>query len=111
MFFEDLTKIYRKQIAALGKLGCTYLQLDDTSLAMLNDPKRRAILGDGAERQHERYIKLFNAAIADKPAGMTICTHLCRGNYKSGWMAEGSYEHVAEAMFSAIRGRRIFPGI
>ena len=52
------------------------------------------------KRQHERYIKLFNAAIAEKPAGMTICTHLCRGNYKSGWMAEGSYEHVAEAMFS-----------
>jgi 5-methyltetrahydropteroyltriglutamate--homocysteine methyltransferase len=102
LFFEDLIKVYRQQIAAFAKLGCRYLQLDDTSLAFLNDPKRRAMLGDGAETQHERYIKLFNAAIAEKPAGMTICTHLCRGNYKSGWMAEGSYEHVAEAMFSRL---------
>ena len=49
LFFEDLIKVYRQQIAAFGKLGCTYLQLDDTSLAFLNDPKRRAMLGDGAE--------------------------------------------------------------
>jgi 5-methyltetrahydropteroyltriglutamate--homocysteine methyltransferase len=102
VFFDDLTRVYREQIAALGKLGCSYLQLDDTSLAFLNDPNRRAQLGEGAETQHERYIKLFNAAIADKPAGMTVCTHLCRGNYKSGWMAEGSYEHVADAMFNQL---------
>jgi 5-methyltetrahydropteroyltriglutamate--homocysteine methyltransferase len=59
-------------------------------------------LGEGAETQHLRYIKLFNAAIANKPAGMTICTHLCRGNFKSGWMAEGSYEHVADALFNQL---------
>ncbi len=102
MFFADLAAVYRKQIAGLAALGCTYLQLDDTSLAFLNDPARRAALGEGAETQHLRYIELFNDAVAEKPADMAICTHLCRGNYKSGWMAEGSYEHVAEALFSEL---------
>ncbi|MET0278253.1 MAG: 5-methyltetrahydropteroyltriglutamate--homocysteine S-methyltransferase [Pseudorhodoplanes sp.] len=101
-FYSDLVGIYRQQIAGLAALGCTYLQLDDTSLAFLNDPARRAMLGEGAETQHLRYIKLFNDSVAERPADMAICTHLCRGNYKSGWMAEGSYEHVAEALFSEL---------
>ncbi len=102
LFYSDLAAIYRQQIAGLAALGCTYLQLDDTSLAFLNDPARRAALGVGADTQHLRYIKLFNDSVAEKPAGMAICTHLCRGNYKSGWMAEGSYEHVSEALFSEL---------
>ena len=102
MFFADLVQIYRKQIAGLAALGCSYLQMDDTSLAFLNDPARRAALGEGAQTQHLRYIRLFNDAVAQKPENMAICTHLCRGNYKSGWMAEGSYEHVAEALFSEL---------
>ena len=101
-YFDDLARVYSAQIAGLGKLGCTYLQLDDTSLAFLNDPNRRALLGEGAETQHLRYIALFNASIAGRPPGMTICTHLCRGNFKSGWMAEGSYEHVADALFNQL---------
>ncbi len=60
------------------------------------------MLGEGAETQHLRYIKLFNDCVADRPSDMAICTHLCRGNYKSGWMAEGSYDHVAEALFSEL---------
>jgi 5-methyltetrahydropteroyltriglutamate--homocysteine methyltransferase len=102
LFYSDLAAVYRRQIAGLASLGCSYLQLDDTSLALLNDPARRAALGEGAETQHLRYIRLFNDSVAQKPADMTICTHLCRGNYKSGWMAEGSYEHVAEALFSEL---------
>jgi 5-methyltetrahydropteroyltriglutamate--homocysteine methyltransferase len=102
LFFHDLVAIYRQEIAGLAALGCSYLQLDDTSLAFLNDPKRRAMLGDGAETQHLRYIKLFNDAVKDRPTDMAICTHSCRGNYKSGWMAEGSYDHVAEALFSEL---------
>jgi 5-methyltetrahydropteroyltriglutamate--homocysteine methyltransferase len=102
LFYSDLAAIYRKQIAGLAALGCTYLQLDDTSLAFLNDPARRAALGEGASTQHLRYIRLFNDSVAERPADMAICTHLCRGNYKSGWMAEGSYEHVAEALFSEL---------
>jgi 5-methyltetrahydropteroyltriglutamate--homocysteine methyltransferase len=101
-YFDDLARLYSEQIAGLAKLGCTYLQIDDTSLAFLNDPKRRAILGEGADTQHLRYIKLFNAALANRPSGMTVCTHLCRGNFKSGWMAEGSYEHVADALFNQL---------
>ncbi len=102
LFYADLAAVYARQIDGLAKLGCTYLQLDDTSLAFLNDPKRRAMLGNDADKQHLRYIKLFNDATANRPADMAICTHLCRGNYKSGWMASGSYEHVAEALFTQL---------
>ena len=101
-FFHDLAAVYRDQIAALARLGCTYLQLDDTSLAFLNDPSRRAALGEEAETIHLRYIDLVNAALAGKPADMTVTTHLCRGNYRSAWLAEGSYEHVADAMFGRL---------
>ena len=101
-YFADLAQVYIREIAELARLGCTYLQMDDTSLAMLNDPARRAAIGEGADTDHLRYIKLFNTVLAAKPAGMTICTHLCRGNFRSAWLAEGSYEHVAEAMFGEL---------
>ena len=101
-FFQDLARIYAQEIAALAKLGCSYLQLDDTSLAFLNDPRRRAAIGEGAEKMHVRYIELFNASIANRPAGMSVCTHLCRGNFRSAWLAEGSYEHVADALFNRL---------
>jgi 5-methyltetrahydropteroyltriglutamate--homocysteine methyltransferase len=105
-FWHDLAEVYAQEIAALHALGCTYLQLDDTSLAYLNDPAQRAYIssvgGDG-ERQHLTNIRLINQALADKPAGMTICTHLCRGNFRSSWMAEGGYDHVAEALFGELK--------
>jgi 5-methyltetrahydropteroyltriglutamate--homocysteine methyltransferase len=104
-FWRDLEQAYADQIEALGALGCTYLQLDDTSLAYLNDPAQRAYVnqigGDG-EHQHEMYIRHINAALAKKPAGMRVCTHMCRGNFKSSWVATGSYEHVAEALFNDL---------
>jgi 5-methyltetrahydropteroyltriglutamate--homocysteine methyltransferase len=101
-YFADLAQVYIAEIANLAALGCSYLQMDDTSLAMLNDPARRAAIGAGADTDHLRYIALFNRVLAAKPPGMTICTHLCRGNFRSAWLAEGSYEHVAEAMFSQL---------
>jgi 5-methyltetrahydropteroyltriglutamate--homocysteine methyltransferase len=101
-YFDDLAQVYVAEIAALAQHGCIYLQMDDTSLAMLNDPARRAAIGEGADTDHLRYIQLFNTVLAAKPAGMTICTHLCRGNFRSAWLAEGSYDHVAEAMFSEL---------
>jgi 5-methyltetrahydropteroyltriglutamate--homocysteine methyltransferase len=101
-YFADLAEVYIKEIVALAGLGCSYLQMDDTSLAMLNDPARRAAIGEGADTDHLRYIALFNRVLGAKPPGMTICTHLCRGNFRSAWLAEGSYEHVAEAMFSQL---------
>jgi 5-methyltetrahydropteroyltriglutamate--homocysteine methyltransferase len=92
------------EIAAMGELGCTYLQLDDTSLAYLNDPNQRELvgrMGGDPDKQHLRNIKQMNAALAGKPDG-TITTHLCRGNFRSSWVAEGGYEFVAEALFTEL---------
>jgi 5-methyltetrahydropteroyltriglutamate--homocysteine methyltransferase len=104
-FWHDLGQVYADEIAALGKLGCSYLQLDDTSLAYLNDPAQREYVnklgGDGAQ-QHLVYIELINAALAKKPAGMIVCTHMCRGNFRSSWVASGGYDHVAEALFGEL---------
>ncbi|HKS89776.1 MAG TPA: 5-methyltetrahydropteroyltriglutamate--homocysteine S-methyltransferase [Stellaceae bacterium] len=104
-FWHDLAAVYRQQIAGLAALGCTYLQLDDTSLAYLNDPAQReyvtSIGGDGAT-QHLTNIRLINQALAGRPAGLTVCTHMCRGNFRSSWMAEGGYDHVAEALFGEL---------
>jgi 5-methyltetrahydropteroyltriglutamate--homocysteine methyltransferase len=104
-FWHDLAQVYADEIAALAKLGCTYLQLDDISLAYLNDPAQREMvnkLGEDGEHAHIRHIRTLNAAIARKPAGMSICTHLCRGNYRSSWAASGGYDHVAEALFGDL---------
>jgi methionine synthase II (cobalamin-independent) len=104
-FWRDLEQVYADQIEALGTLGCTYLQLDDTSLAYLNDPSQREYikgLGGDGDQQHVTYIRHINAALAKKPATMRVCTHMCRGNFKSSWVATGSYEHVADALFNQL---------
>src|SRR5438093_346172 len=82
-----------------------YLQFDDTSLAYMNDPYQReyiASIGGDAERQHVEYIHHINEALADRPQGMNVTTHMCRGNFRSSWAAEGSYDFVAEALFSEL---------
>ncbi|GAA3552758.1 5-methyltetrahydropteroyltriglutamate--homocysteine S-methyltransferase [Amycolatopsis ultiminotia] len=104
-FYADLAVAYADQLRAMGELGCTYLQLDDTSLAYLNDPKQRemvAELGGDPDTLHLRNIAQINAALAGKPDGMTVTTHLCRGNFRSSWVAEGGYEFVAEALFGQL---------
>ena len=104
-FWSDLTAAYREEVRRLGELGCTYLQLDDTSLSYLNDPNQRAFIagkGGDPDRQHLEYIGHFNEAIAGRPAGMTITTHTCRGNFRSSWVAEGGYDFVAEALFNEL---------
>ncbi len=104
-FWSDLSAAYRDEVAALGDLGCTYLQFDDTSLAYLNDPSQREFIasqGGDPEHQHEIYIKTINDAIAAKPESMSITTHMCRGNFRSSWAAEGSYDFVAEALFGGL---------
>ncbi len=104
-FWADLSAAYAAQVAAVAELGCTYLQLDDTSLAYLNDPAQRAELsarGDDAEHQHLRYIRQINAAIADRPSSLRVTTHMCRGNFRSSWAASGGYDFVAEALFSEL---------
>jgi 5-methyltetrahydropteroyltriglutamate--homocysteine methyltransferase len=104
-FWADLSAAYARQVGGIADLGCTYLQLDDTSLAYLNDPAQRAEVaaqGRDAEHQHERYISQINAALAGRPEGMRVTTHLCRGNFRSSWVAEGGYDFVAEALFSGL---------
>ncbi|MGH3387999.1 MAG: 5-methyltetrahydropteroyltriglutamate--homocysteine S-methyltransferase [Actinomadura sp.] len=104
-FWTDLAAAYADEVARLSELGCTYLQFDDTSLAYLNDPAQRAMVtewGDDAEHLHLRYIKQINDALANKPAGMAVTTHMCRGNFQSSWTAEGGYDFVAEALFSEL---------
>jgi 5-methyltetrahydropteroyltriglutamate--homocysteine methyltransferase len=104
-FWDDLSAAYAEQIRRLGELGCRYLQLDDTSLAYLNDPRQRelvASLGGDPEHQHERYIRQLNEALRGRPPGMRVTTHMCRGNFRSSWAAEGGYDFVAEALFTQL---------
>lgn len=104
-FWADLSAAYADEVRALAELGCGYLQLDDTSLAYLNDPAQRAELaarGEDADAQHLRYIAQINAAVAGRPEGMTVTTHMCRGNFRSSWAAEGGYDFVAEALFGEL---------
>jgi 5-methyltetrahydropteroyltriglutamate--homocysteine methyltransferase len=104
-FWADLTAAYAKQLQLMADLGCTYLQLDDVSLAYLNDPRQRervATWGGDGEHLHEHYIRQLNRVLADKPAGLTVTTHMCRGNFQSSWAAEGGYDFVAEALFGQL---------
>jgi 5-methyltetrahydropteroyltriglutamate--homocysteine methyltransferase len=104
-FWRDLTAAYREQVRRVVELGCTYLQFDDTSLAYLNDPRQREMMserGEDAEHLHESYIRHLNEALADRPEGLTVTTHLCRGNFRSSWVAEGGYDFVAEALFGEL---------
>ncbi|HET7051002.1 MAG TPA: 5-methyltetrahydropteroyltriglutamate--homocysteine S-methyltransferase [Solirubrobacteraceae bacterium] len=104
-FWADLTATYNAEVKALAALGCTYLQFDDTSLAYLNDPAQReqmANKGEDAEHLHEAYIRHINEALDGRPDGLTVTTHLCRGNFRSSWAAEGGYDFVAEALFGEL---------
>ena len=104
-FWDDLSAAYAEEVRGLAELGCRYLQFDDTSLAYLNDPKQRDMLaahGGDPLHQHERYIAQVNKAIAGRPEGMAITTHMCRGNFRSSWAASGGYDFVAEALFSSL---------
>jgi 5-methyltetrahydropteroyltriglutamate--homocysteine methyltransferase len=104
-FFEDLKKIYQQEIAELAKEGCTFLQLDDTALPCNCDVKARNDViarGENPDELTERYAKLFNDAIAGRPKSMKVAVHLCRGNLKGAWMAEGGYDPVADVLFNRM---------
>jgi 5-methyltetrahydropteroyltriglutamate--homocysteine methyltransferase len=104
-FLADLGAIYKTEIAELAKEGCTYLQLDDTALPCNCDPNARkdvAARGENPDELTRRYAQLFNDCIAAKPADMTVAVHLCRGNLKGAWMAEGGYDPVAEVLFNQM---------
>ena len=104
-FYDDVASCYRAEIQSLADAGCRYLQLDDTNLAYLCDPKMREgarARGDDPDELPRRYARLINAAIATRPSDMRVCVHLCRGNFRSAWAAEGGYEPVAEVLFNEL---------
>ena len=103
-FWSDVAAAYRKAIRQFADAGCTYLQLDDVSFSYLCDPKIQETArknGDDPAQLPRTYADAVRAALADRPAGMTVTMHTCRGNFKSSWVASGGYEPVAEAMFSS----------
>jgi 5-methyltetrahydropteroyltriglutamate--homocysteine methyltransferase len=102
-FFADLAAIYKAEVAELAKEGCTYLQLDDTALPCNCDPNARKDVvarGENPDELTTRYAKLFNDCVAG--SGMTVAVHLCRGNLKGAWMAEGGYDPVADVLFNRM---------
>ncbi|MFO1079353.1 MAG: 5-methyltetrahydropteroyltriglutamate--homocysteine S-methyltransferase [Reyranellaceae bacterium] len=104
-FFADLGRAYTKAVRAFGEAGCTYLQLDEVFVAYLCDEAQRAYLrgrGDDPDRLLGVYADLANAACAGRTPGMTISMHLCRGNFRSTWMAQGGYERVADILFNRM---------
>ena len=105
VFYADVAAAYRDELQSLADAGCRYVQLDDTNLAYLCDAKMREGArqrGDDPDELPRRYARLINAAIADRHGDMRICIHLCRGNFKSAWAAEGGYEPVAEVLFNEL---------
>src|SRR5229473_4413681 len=104
-YFHDVGQAYRKAIRAFYDAGCRYLQLDDTAWAMICDPKERdgsRARGDDPDTLPARYAQLTNAALADKPADMTITMHSCRGNFRSTFIASGGYDFVAEQLLAGV---------
>jgi 5-methyltetrahydropteroyltriglutamate--homocysteine methyltransferase len=104
-FYDDLAEVYRAEIRDLAAAGCRYLQIDEVNLAYLCDPELRrqvANIGEDPATLPKTYARLLNAVIADKPADMTVCMHLCRGNFAGAWIADGGYEPIAELLFNAI---------
>ena len=104
-FYDDLAAVYRAEIRALADAGCRYLQIDEVNLAYLCDPELRrqvANIGEDPDTLPKTYAKLLNDAIAERPSDMTICMHLCRGNFAGAWIAEGGYEPISELLFNEI---------
>jgi 5-methyltetrahydropteroyltriglutamate--homocysteine methyltransferase len=110
-FFADLGAAYNKAVAAFGAAGCRYLQLDEVNIAYLCDPEQIAMLkgrGEHVDGLLNIYADMLNQAIAGKPEGMVISMHLCRGNFRSTWVASGGYEPVAEVLFNQINSDAYF---
>ena len=104
-FYDDVAKAYGDELHSLAAAGCTYVQMDDTNLAYLCDDKMREAArqrGDDPNELPHRYAWFINKVVAQKPAGMTLAMHLCRGNFKSTHAAAGNYEPVAEALLAEM---------
>jgi 5-methyltetrahydropteroyltriglutamate--homocysteine methyltransferase len=104
-FWRDLVEVYTEELWALSRIGCTYLQIDDTMFATLSDPSFQKKLNPSAgskDQLYKTYIRLMNESVAQKPPEMTLCVHTCRGNHRSAWVATGGYDPVAEAVFNEL---------
>ena len=104
-FYDDVAKAYGDELRSLSEAGCNYVQMDDTNLAYLCDPKMREaakLRGDDPNELPHRYAAFINKVVAQKPAGMLLSMHLCRGNFKSTHAASGNYEPVAEALLKEM---------
>jgi 5-methyltetrahydropteroyltriglutamate--homocysteine methyltransferase len=102
-FFADLGTVYQQEIGDLAKKGCRYVQLDEVAVAILCDPAAREKVkagGEDPDRLVDLYIDAINHAVKNRPAGMTVGVHVCRGNYKGMYLSEGGYDSVAEKFFS-----------
>jgi len=104
-FYADIAEVYREELRQLGEAGCGYVQLDDTNFAFLCDPKLiDTFRRDGYEPDEMpgRFANLINSVVAERPAGMVVGIHLCRGNSMGQWAAQGGYEPVAEVLFNEV---------
>jgi 5-methyltetrahydropteroyltriglutamate--homocysteine methyltransferase len=104
-FFDDLSAIYRQEIADLAALGCRYVQLDEVAIIMLGDPDIRAKVkarGEDPDALMALYIKAMNDAVKGRPKGMTAAMHICRGNFKGKWLSAGGYDAIAERVFKEV---------
>jgi 5-methyltetrahydropteroyltriglutamate--homocysteine methyltransferase len=110
-FYADLAKVYQEELGSLAAAGCRYAQIDEVNFAYLCDPALRndvKKLGEDPETLPKTYAKLLNECVAGLPADMTVCMHLCRGNFAGFWVAEGGYEPVAELLFNQINVKGYF---
>ena len=105
VFYDDVAQAYGDELRSLAAAGCTYVQMDDTNLAYLCDDRMREAArqrGDDPNELPHRYAQFINKVVAQKPAGMLLAMHLCRGNFKSTHAAAGNYEPVAEALLKEM---------
>lgn len=104
-FWGDLAKAYNDEMMSLAKLGCRYIQIDETDFAYLCDPKFRDMakkLGEDPDKLPHTYAKLINESVKGRPSDLAVCIHICRGNFAGTWLAQGGYEPVADALFNEI---------
>jgi 5-methyltetrahydropteroyltriglutamate--homocysteine methyltransferase len=110
-FWSDLISVYRHELATLYDAGCTYLQVDETSLVKFGDPEIRSIVearGDDWRKLVETYVEVINAVLAGAPQGMTVGIHVCRGNRRGFWQADAGYEFMADQLFRALKASFYF---
>jgi 5-methyltetrahydropteroyltriglutamate--homocysteine methyltransferase len=103
--YEDLATTYRTALRAFYDAGCRYLQLDDVNLAYLCDAAMREKLrarGDDPEKTLRTWVRILSSVLADRPKDLTVTTHICRGNFRSSWFAQGGYEPIADTLFNEL---------